>query len=148
MTTKKDKQLEWSSFEKGVFLVSTLGIIFDTKTRKILIGRRESDPHIEKLRWCFPGGTPPYEEDLEESLEKSIKEKTGLNVKNLGCVFSRIFEEKRSFLLMYYLCEVIDGKEKPAKDLVELKWVDPEELEGYFTTSFDPRLKEYILGLK
>ena len=82
------------------------------------------------------------------TLEKTIKKKIGLRVKNLGCVFSRIFKENKQFLLMYYLCESIGGKEKPSKDLTELKWVKPEELEGYFTTSFDKRLKEYIMNLK
>jgi hypothetical protein len=34
------------------------------------------------------------------------------------------------------------------EEFTELKWVFPEELEKYFTTSFDPRLKEYIMNLK
>ena len=43
---------------------------------------------------------------------------------------------------------MIEGKEKPGGDLKELKWVSPDELQDYFTTSFDPKLKEYIQNLK
>ncbi len=134
--------------KKGVFQVILLGIVFDTKTRKILIGRRESDPHIKELTWAFPGGRPEYNEELEETMERKIKDETGLDVKNLGAVFSKLYPEKKDFLAIYYLCEVVGGKEKPADDLIELKWVKPEKLEEYFTTSFHPRLKEYILNLK
>ena len=100
------------------------------------------------MTWTFPGGFPEYYDDLEKSLEKKIKAKTGLAVKNLGCIFSRIFKENKKIILMYYLCEVMSGKETPKNDFVELKWVDPKYLEKCFTTSFDPRLKEYIMHLK
>jgi len=134
--------------KKNTFQVILLGIIYDPQKKKILIGRRENDPQLKKLSWCFPGGRPCYEEDIEKCLEKKIKLKTGLEVTNLGSVFSKTYPEKRDLLAVYYLCEVIKGKEKPADDLKELKWVSPEELEKYFTISFHPHLKEYILNLK
>ncbi len=137
-----------SNQKKGLFFVVSLGIIFDTEKRKILIGKRIDDPYVRKLSWSFPGGVPSYHEDPERHLERVIKEKTGITVKNLGCVFARILRENNNLLLMYYLCEAVSGKEKPGDDIVELKWVKPEELEKYFTTTFDPRLKEYILHLK
>ena len=130
------------------FKVILLCVIFDPKTKKILIGRRENDPFIPKLSWVFPGGEATQEEELETTLKRKIKEKTNLNIGNLGSVFARIPSEKKDLLLIYYLCEVINGKEKPSGDLKELKWVNPEELEKYFTTSFHPTLKEYILNLK
>jgi len=146
---RQSKQnLDLNSFSKGVFLVSTLGIVFDTSSRKVLIGRREKDPLVPKLTWCFPGGRPDYNEDLEKALEKVVKKKTNLKVKNLGAVFSRIFKENKKILLIYYLCEVLSGKAKPQKGFKELRWVEPGELEKYFTTSLDPRLKEYLMGLK
>lgn len=125
-----------------------LGVIFDPAKRKILIGRRENDPYIKELTWVFPGGSLNYEEDLDAALKKKIKEKTGLDVKNLGAVFAKTYPEKKEFLSIYFLCEAVGGKEKAANDLVELKWVAPEEIEKHFTTSFHPHLKEYILNLK
>ncbi|MFA5856980.1 MAG: NUDIX domain-containing protein [Candidatus Pacearchaeota archaeon] len=141
-------KLDLKKIKKGIFLVNVLGIVFDTSSRKILIGKREKDPYVPKLTWSFPGGTPVYGEDLEKSIEKQIKEKTGLKTKSLGPIFARIPPEKKEFLLIYYLCEKISGKEKPAKGFKELKWVSPIELEKHATTSIDPRLKEYIMNLK
>lgn len=147
MAVKKTKD-GLNKLRKGVFLVVSLGIIFDTKTRKILIARRDGDPNIKKLRWGFPGGRPKYGKDLERDLERVINARTGLRVKNLGAVFSRVLEENKKILLIYYLCEVVGGKEKSGGDFVELKWVKPKDLQKYFTTSFDKRLKEYLINLR
>jgi len=139
--------MNWKKFDRGVFIVNVLGIIFNTKTKKILIGRRHDDPYIKKLTWGFPGGRPAYDKELEDCLKKEIKKKTGLKVKNLGIVFAKTYPEKREFLTIYYLCKVIGGKEKAGEKFVEIKWVKPKELEKYFTTSFHPKIKEYIMNL-
>ena len=130
------------------FDVVLLGVIFDPKTKRILIGKRRKDKHVPKLSWVFIGGRPSSNEEIEDTLKKKIKLKTGLDVESLGSIFSRTHKEKRDFLLIYYLCEVVGGKEKPGDDLVELKWVKPEEIENYFATSFHPHMKEYVLNLK
>jgi len=85
---------------------------------------------------------------LERGLKREIKKKTGLNVESLGAVFAKTYPEKREFLTIYYLCEVVGGKEKAGEKFTEIKWVKPEELKKYFTTSFHPKLKEYIMNLK
>lgn len=144
-----EKENDWNSSCKGTFRVNVIGIVFDTKTRKILIGRKENDPIIPKLSWCFPGGGPNHEEELEEAVVREVKEETGLDVESLGSIFARILPEQKNILMIYYLCEAIGGKQKKSSDeFAELKWVNPDELEKHFTTSFDKRLKEYILNLK
>jgi len=143
MGNKKNMEME-----RGVFKVVMLGIIFDPKEKKILIGRRENDPHIKNLSWVFPGGKLKHNETAEQNIIREIKEETGLTVEDLGTVFSKIPPEDNSLLLIYHLCEATGGNEKPAGDLKELKWVKPEDLEKHFTTDFPPILKEYILNLK
>ena len=130
------------------FNVLLLGVIYDPKEKKILIGRRENDPDIKELTWCFPGDFLNYEEDLDKALKKRVKETTGYDVKNLGTIFAKTYPEKKEFLAVYFLCEVFEGKEKAGGEIVDLKWVAPEELEKHFTTSFHSRLKEYIMNLK
>lgn len=130
------------------FKVILLGVIFDPKERKILLGRRENDPEIPELNWCFPGGKIDHKEDVDKILKDKIKLKTGYEVKNLGSIFSRVPREKNDIYLNYFLCQVFKGEEKPGDDIIELKWVDPEKVESYFQTSFNTRLKEYILNLK
>lgn len=130
------------------FKVILLAIIFDPKRKKILIARKENDQTIPGLTWFFPGPSANYDEDIDKTLKKDIKEKTGYDIKNLGTIFAKTYPERRELLAVYFLCEVFGGKEKMGKDIIELKWVKPEELEKYFTTSFHPRLKEYIMNLK
>lgn len=133
--------------EKEKFEVIVLGIIFDPKTKKILIGRRENDPEIPELTWCFPGGKMLPGEEIDATLKKQIKLKTGYKIKNLGAFFSKTYPEKPELLAVYFLTEVFEGKEKPGDDIKELKWVSPKELERYFTTSFHPKLKKFLLEL-
>ena len=141
--------MKTKELDKDSFFVILLGIIFDTKKKKILIGKRTSDPYIHELTWAFPGGrAEKTDQELDETLKFKIKEETGLNVENLGVVFAKTYQENKNFLSIYYLCEVVSGKEKPFGDLKELKWVSPEELEKFFSSSFHPVLKEYILNLK
>ena len=142
-TPEKDKNHDGNCFH-----ITTLGVVFNTKTRKILIGRRENDSFTKELTQSFPGGFPDPDIDLEKGLEVEIKKKTGLDVKNLGSVFSRIFKENKDFILIYYLCEVIGGEEKSGASFKELKWINPDELDKYFTTSINSRLMEYIMNLK
>jgi len=145
---QQQKKIEIGNHKKGVFSVTVLGIIYNPKEKKILIGKRENDPNIPNLSWAFPGGRPEYTEELDEAVVREIKEETGIEVENLGAIFAKTYPEKRQFLSIYYLCEKINGKEKPGDNFTELKWVKPEELEKYFKTSFHPHLKEYILNLK
>ena len=129
------------------FQVIILGIIFDPKTRTILIGKRENDPYIPKLLWVFPGGRLTNDGEINKTLKEKIKTQTGLIVKNLGAIFSKTYEEKRGLLAVYFLCEAVGGEAKAGNDFKELKWVKPIELEKHFTTSFHPRLKEYLMSI-
>jgi len=140
--------MDWSQFDKGVFLVNVLGIVFNPKTKKILIGKRENDPHIKELSWTFPGGRPAYKSDLEIYLKKEIKTKTGLDINVKKIVFAKTYPEKREFLSVYYLCEVIGGEERVGESFVEIKWVKSTEVQKYFTTSLHPKLFEYLKSLE
>ena len=153
MENAPDEKINIGKHDKGVFSVLVLGIVYDPKERKVLIGRRENDPDVPGLSWAFPGGRPEYNEELDNSVKREIKEETGLEVENLGPVYAKTYPEKRDFLVIYYLCEnsslnsASEERLTPGDNFKELKWVEPEELERYFTTSFHPRLKEYILNL-
>jgi len=139
--------MDWKQFDRGVFLVNVLGIIYNPKTRQILIGKREDDPYIKELSWCFPGGRPGYNNDIEFYLKHEIKIKTGLEVDVKKVIFAKTYPEKREFLSIYYYCEVSGGKEKAGEKFVELKWVKPSDVQKYFTTSLHPRLLDFLKTL-
>jgi ADP-ribose pyrophosphatase YjhB (NUDIX family) len=129
------------------FEVVVLAIIFDPAKKKILIGKRENDPNIPQLGWCFPGGRIRHGDEVDKVLKQHIKNKTGYTIKNLGTIFSKVYSEKEDLLAVYFLTEVFEGKEKPGEDIVELKWVSPDKVEKHFKTSFNSRLKEYLMNL-
>ncbi|KKU47231.1 MAG: hypothetical protein UX66_C0020G0006 [Parcubacteria group bacterium GW2011_GWF2_46_8] len=132
--------MDWAQFEKGVFLVNVLGIVYDSRTRLILIGRRENG--------SFPGGRPAYQEDLDFYLKEQVKTKTDLEVEVKNIVFAKTYPEKREFLSIYYLCEFIGGEAKAGEKFVEIKWVKPTEVQSYFTTSLHRTLLEYLKTLE
>ena len=140
--------MNWNKFDRGVYLINCLAIIYDPKTKKILIGRRENDPHLKELSWCFPGGRPNYEEELEEGLRREVKTKTGLDINIKSIIFAKTYPEKREFLSIYYHGEVVGGKEKAGELFQEVKWIDIKEIKKYFTTSLHKQVFEYLLSLK
>jgi 8-oxo-dGTP diphosphatase len=133
--------------EHSKFEVIALGIVFDPIEKKVLIGRRQNDPTIPELTWCFPGGRIEIGEDIDNALKRHVKAKTGYEVKNIGTFFSKTYEEKENLISIFFLTKVYEGKEKAGEKMEELKWVSPTELENYFTTSFHPKLKEFLLEL-
>jgi len=139
--------MESNTLQKGVYYPIVLGIIFDTKNKKILIGKRKDPKDIRGLTWAFPGGRPEYGEELEEAIKREVKEETNLDVESMGVVFAKTYTEKRDLLAIYFLCEIVGGKEKANEDFSETKWVSPKELKKHFTTSFPPKLQEYLEGL-
>lgn len=139
--------MDRSRFDRGVFLVNALGIVYDPKTGRILIGRRENDPYIKELSWCFPGGRPAYEGDIESYLKHEIRIKTGLETAVKNVVFAKTYPENREFLSIYFYCEVSGGDERPGEKFVELRWVRPGEAADYFTTSLHPKLLGFLKTL-
>lgn len=139
--------MDWSQFNKGVFLVNVLGIVYDPNTKRILIGKRENDPYIKELSWCFPGGRPNYNDDLEFYLKSEVKAKTDIDVEIKQIIFAKTYPEKREFLSIYYLCEPIDGVAKASKRFVEVKWIKPIEVNKYFTTSIHPKILQFLKKL-
>ena len=134
---------------KTPFHVLLLGIIFDPAKRKILIGRKDGDPELgPEFTWGFPGTELFYEKEIHALLKEKLKEKTGYDINNLGAIFTKVYPENKKLLAIYFLCEVIGGQLRPGGFFKEMEWVDPEEIEKRFTTSFHPRLKEYIMNLK
>ena len=140
--------INWNEFDKGVFLVNVLAVVYNPKTRLILIGRRERDPYIKNLSWTFPGGRPAYSAELEDYLRNQVKIKTGLEVKINKVFFAKTYPEKREFLSIYYFCESSVGEVNAGEKFVEVKWVKPTEVQNYFTTSLHPKVLEFLKSIE
>lgn len=144
-----NKKFDWNEFDRGVFLINVLAIVYNPKTKMMLIGKREKDPYIRELGWGFPGGRPAYDEELEDYLKLEVKKKTNLDVSVKNIIFSKTYPEDRRFLSIYYFVEAKNlGEEKPREKFTEIKWIRPSEIKKYFTTSIHPKLMKILNELK
>ena len=141
--------MDWKQFDRGVFLVNCLAIVYNPKTKLVLLGRREKDPHMKNLNWQFPGGRPGYEKDLEYYLEKEVRKKTSLRIRKGKIIFAKTYPEKREMLSIYYYATA-SGDASPGDKFVEVKWVKPTEVEQYFakSTSMHPEIIKFLNTLK
>lgn len=126
------------------FKIKIIGVLFEPKSRKILIGKNKGDK-----KYSFLEGELTYKEELDKCLKRVAKEKTGYKVHNLGTIYSKNkIKNKKDMLEIYFLCEATEGKEKKGKNIEELKWINPKNTEKELKTKFPTRLKEYIFGLE
>ena len=121
----------------GKFYVKIVGIIFNPKERKILIGRNKKDKN-----YSFVDGELKYDEELNSGLKRVTKEKTGYDVSNLGSIFAGL--RKKEELAIYFLCEIKNGKEIRGQEVKEIKWVKANEVENLIKEKLPRKLKEYI----
>lgn len=128
------------------FKVVLVGMIYDPQKKKFLIGKGNLDPN-SKSGWCFPGARLKFNEDLDDKLKDKIKEQTGYEVKNLGSIFVRTPIKEPNAFIVYFMCEIFKGDEKPGTGITELKWINPNECEEYFTKNMNTRLKQYFKSL-
>jgi len=129
--------------ENNRFKVVLVGIIFDPKKRKLLIGKNIGDKNFSFLE-----GDLRFDEELDKELKRITFEKTGYKVHNLGAIYANnCIENCRDKLELYFLCEATEGKEKPGKNVQELTWVKPSEVEKNLGIKLPSRLHEYIVGL-
>jgi ADP-ribose pyrophosphatase YjhB (NUDIX family) len=124
------------------FNVKIIGILFSPKARKILIGKNKGDKNFSFLE-----GDLKYNEELDLGLKRVAKEKTGYIIHNLGTVYAENRLKDKQALRIYFLCEATEGKETLGKNVAEIKWISPKEIEKQLKKKLPTRLKGYIFGL-
>lgn len=132
--------------ENDNFKVVLVGMIYNPRDKKILIGKGDLDPN-SSTGWCFPGARLKQNNDLDKKLKEKILDQTGYNVKNLGAIFVRTPKREPHTFIVYFLCEIFSGEEKAGNGLTEIKWINPAEAKKYFTPNMNTRLKEYFVNL-
>jgi ADP-ribose pyrophosphatase YjhB (NUDIX family) len=96
---------------------------------RVLLARRRVDPF--KDWWDVPGGfLEPWEHPAEGAV-RELCEEAGLQIaprELLGVYVDTYGEDADYTLNVVYLADVIEGDPKPADDVVELRWFEPDEL--------------------
>jgi len=124
------------------FQVNIIGVIFNTKNRKILLGKKKSNDS-----YSFAKTILKENEELDVGLKRVIQEKTGENVHNLGSIYAENMLKNKNVLNLYFLCEMQESNLKEGKHITELIWVNPSEVEEKLNRKLPPRLSEYIINL-
>ncbi len=114
-------------------IVGVGGVVIH-RQRALLI-RRGREPL--KGEWSIPGGVVELGEELAEAARRELKEETGLDVEPLAviAVLDRIERVRRRvkyhYVIVDYVCRLKRGRLRPASDVVDARWVRPDELQGY-----------------
>jgi ADP-ribose pyrophosphatase YjhB (NUDIX family) len=108
-------------------------IIF--KQDSVLLIQRGSAPALGK--WSIPGGAVHLGESLEDAIMREVQEETRLTVrpKRVGKVVDRIFRDEGGrvqyhFVIVDYLCEVLDGEPQPGSDAAAVGYFKVADLKG------------------
>jgi 8-oxo-dGTP diphosphatase len=87
----------------------------------VLLVQRGKAPALGK--WSIPGGAVHLGERLEDAVVREVEEETRLIIrpKGIGKVIDRIFRDEGGevqyhFVIVDYLCEVLEGEPQPGSD--------------------------------
>lgn len=113
-------------------------LIFDEGGRILLI-ERGREPYLGQ--WSLPGGIVEAGETLVEAIEREVLEETGLVVEahSFFTVFERVMPDAEGrceyhYVLIDYICRVLDGSAVAGSDVSAVAWVSRDELETYALT--------------
>jgi 8-oxo-dGTP diphosphatase len=119
---------------------------------RVLLARRGTEPM--RGEWSIPGGVLEAGESLAEGVMRELREETGLVVRVLDLIeaLDRILPEaperpplavrpegarprpRYHFVILDYLCEIIEGEPHAGGDITELAFAREEELPRYALT--------------
>lgn len=111
---------------------------------RYLICRRKPDAHLGGL-WEFPGGKREPGESLEDCLMREIREELGVDVSTPVpyTMLPHVYPE-RAVELHFFRCTIAGGEPR-ALGCAELRWVAPQDLDGY---DFPPADRSLIQQLR
>lgn len=100
---------------------------------RFVLVKRGTPPH--QGEWTIPGGMLECGESLREAVIREAKEETSLTVKPVALVevFERIIRNQEGriqfhYVIMDYLCVVIDGTLRAGEDADDARWLTQAEL--------------------
>ena len=126
-----------------------VGVLVNAKG-EVLIARRvkeETGKNGKVLRWAFPGGKQRFGESRNEGVKREVFDETGYSIVPVREISMRAHPEI-PVIVVYHLCKLEQPQQikDPGQpwEIAEIKWVKPEELREYFTTSLDPKVAQEL----
>ena len=135
-------------------IIGNVCFIKNEKGNKVLLLKRSREPMANMFTGV--GGKTNFDEDINSSCIREVKEETGLNIKNvkLKGVLKTVLEGKdSSWILFVYTAETPNIKFADCTE-GELQWVDLNKINSYQLIGFIKRIlpsvlkeKEFVEGL-
>lgn len=118
-------------------IIAVAAVIIESD--RFVLVQRGTPPH--QGEWTIPGGVLECGESLREAVIREAREETSLTVKPLILVevFERIIRNDAGqiqfhYVIMDYLCRVIDGTLRAGEDAADARWLTEAELKGLQVT--------------
>lgn len=99
----------------------------------VVLARRNNPPRVGQ--WSLPGGKVERGESLSVALAREILEECALTVR-VGALIEvvELIDERAHYVILDYVCSVIDGELRAGDDAGEVCWADVGELAQYEVT--------------
>ncbi|HBG81225.1 TPA: NUDIX hydrolase [candidate division CPR2 bacterium] len=108
---------------------------FIERDGKYLILKRSEDEIVKPGMWTLPGGKVERGESLTASIEREVKEETGLEVEgNIEYVGNSEFTRPDDYhvIIVRFKAKVKAGEVKvPKEDFTDYAWISLDELDKY-----------------
>jgi len=146
-------QAYWNFRSGNKGKVITIGLAIIEQDGKVLIGSRsKKDEHVDNLVWAFPGGKMETL-DFSEEMAREVFEETGLIVTVENLVAARIHPDSGfkdvQIVALYFHCRPEKKRSPEPKDgFTELKWVRPDKVFEYFSTSVSDDVTKFLMMLR
>src|SRR4051794_17047422 len=98
------------------------------KNGQLLLGRRGKEPFYGK--WVIPGGGVNLFETFFDTASREFREETGLQicVTRVVHIAQIISPPKEHRIVIYVRAEIVEGEERAASDLLEIRYFTREEI--------------------
>lgn len=122
-----------SKFIRNKLAFVGVPVIITNSKGEILLGKRKENHIIYPSFWGLPGGMVEYDELIEDTAKREIKEELGVEIKILKRtkkIYENLPNKNCNFhtIDIPFYAKIIKGSPKPKDETSEVKWFKSSEI--------------------